>query len=456
MSFATHYRFGYLTQIASLLTLTLVNIALPNWLGVSAFAALNEMMAFVGITCLVFNEGVSYLMIRRVLESGIGFEEAGQMLTQAAFEHFLLAFAVLIGVVVVVDVFGSHHYTTKDWLMIFFAAQMVAAYIPCVALLTATLRNHVVLGLALLNGILNFILPVMLDHFGMDIRFAIILSYGLCFACCIAYFGSQGVSGYSLGIKLKNWMFLRKQLLPLISPTALRIAIIWIPVILFANAGSAVDAATYKIATSIAFGALALVPFNKQTMVSMGNAPTGFAKTVASIAILVAGLGGVLLIGIAEPFTHILYVADYSRLAQFLPAIGPFLVLQIVVDIVLVELISKKKDKLILALCLTAVLIATIALAFLEPRWYPVFCAGLFCALFAVTTPQFFSGQLVSRGIAASLVAVFAAFFIAGWLGLTAGLVTLALALLIDAELRGVAVSAALHLFPARKIGLDR
>lgn len=451
MSFATHFSFGYLTQIASLLTLALVNIALPNLLGVNAFSALNEMMAFVGITCIVFNEGISYLVIRRVLGSDISLEKSGKLLTQVAVEHLLLAFMVLISVIVVVDVFGSHHYTTKDWLLIFFAAILVAVYIPCVALLTATMRNHVVLGLALLNGILSFILPVMLHHFGMDIRFAILLSYALCFGCCIAYFWSQGVSGYLLGITLKERIVVRKQLLPLISPTALRIATIWIPVIWFANAGNAVDAAVYKIATSIAFGALAFVPFNKQTMLSMGNAPTGFIRAIAPAAILVASLGGVLLIGIAEPFTHILYAADYSRLALFLPVIGLFVVLQTLVDIIQVELLLKKKDKLILALCLTVVLIATIALTFLEPRWYPLFCAGLFCALFALTTPQFFSGQLVSRGIAASLVAVFTAYFIAGWSGMAAGLVTLALALLIDAELRGAAVSAALHLLPVRK-----
>ncbi len=451
MSLTAHFRFGYLTQIASVLSLALMNIALPNLLGINAFAALNEMMAFVGITCAVFNEGFSYLVIRRVLESGISLDKAGQVIAKAAIEHLILVIAVLIGVVVAVDVFGSHHYTTKDWLTVLLNGVFVALYIPCVALLNATLRNHVVLGLSLLNGILGFIFPVMLHHFGMDIRFAIALSYALCFGCCIAYFSSQGVSGYLLGITLKDRIGLNKQLPPLIAPTALRIAIIWIPVLWFANAGNAVDAAAYKIATSIAFGALAFVPFHKQTMVSMGNDPACFASTIATGSILVAGLGGVLLIGIAETFTHILFAADYLRLSLFLPVIGLFLVLQTLSDIFMVELILKKKDKFILALCLTVVLIATIALTFMESHWYPLFCAGLLCAVFAVTMPQFFSGQIVTRGIAASLVAVLTAYFIAGWSGMAAGLVTLALALLIDAGLRGAAVIAALHLLPMRK-----
>jgi O-antigen/teichoic acid export membrane protein len=457
VSFAAHIRFGYLAQMASLLSLALVNIALPNWLGVNAFAALSEALAFVGVTCIVFNEGVSYMVIRRIRETCVRIENAGLVLSQAAFEHFVLVCMTLGSVIGLTYVLNpAHHYTSYDWLLVCVTGLVVAAYIPSVAVLTATMRNHVLLALTLSNGVLSFILPVVLHHFSMDIRLSIALTYGLCFAGGIAYFSVQGMTGYFHRIKLRDRIFLRMSLLPLIAPTALRIAIIWVPVILFANAGGAVDAATYKIAASIAFGALAFVPFNKQTMISVdGIAPPAFIATIASVAILLTGLGAVLLIGIAEPLTRFLYGADFVRLAEYLPALGPFLVLQTVVDIALVGLISTKKDKLTFALCLTSVVVATTALAFLDARWYPALCAGLFCALFAAIMPKVFYRPTFFRGLVASTTAVSAAYVIDGWMGLATGLGVLAFALVLDAGLRECVVRFAFHLAPLRKTELN-
>ena len=190
-------------------------------------------------------------------------------------------------------------------------------------------------------------------------------------------------------------------------------------------------------------------------MVSLENAPADFTKTMASAAMLVAGLGGVLLIGIAEPFTRFFYAADYSPLAQFLPVIGFFLVLQILVDTALVELILKKMDRLILILCLAVILISPLTLAFLDARWYPVFCAGLFCVLFAMSIPKLFIGQVILRGIVASLVAVFIAYFIEGWLGISLGFVTFFLALVIDANLRRAIIDLIFHFLPVHKTSFD-
>jgi hypothetical protein len=436
----------------------LANIVLPNVLGVGAVATLNEAMAFVGISCIVFNEGVAYMVIRRVRDAGLALEAAGPLLSQSTFEHFVLACTALgctIGVIWVVN--PQHHYDAHDWLLVGATGLMVAAYIPCVAVLTATLRNQVVLGLALLNGILSFVFPVGLHRFGLDIRLSIGLTYGLCFLVCMIYFRAQGMGDYLRKFDPAKRIFLRLALLPLIAPTVLRLAIIWIPVILFVDASRAADAAAYKIATSIAFGALAFVPFHKQTMLSVdGVAPAAFLSAIAPVAILVAGAGALFLIGLAEPITQVLYPSDFGRLAVFLPALGPFLVLQVIVDIALVTLISTHFDRLALVLCISATLVSMGALIVVDPLWYPTLSTGVFCAIVAVARPSFFSGTLILRGAAASLGAVGSAYVVGGWTGLLAGGALFVFALIVDSGLRQVVVYAALHFLRARRTGLTQ
>lgn len=454
MSAQSHYRFGYFAQVGGFVSLALANIALPNLLGVSSYAALAEVLAFVGIACVVFNDGVAYIVIRHVRQTHAPFADAGRIVTQAMAEHFTLAIVMLTLVVTTIRYLSpSHHYSLKDWFVVGVTALFVAAYIPCVAVLTAMMRNQVVLGLTLSSGLLSFAVPIALNATGIDVRLSIAVVYFVCLTFAIYYCVANGMSGFRTVPSVRKRLFIRAGLVPLVSPTALRLTIIWMPVILFASSGSAADAASYKIATAVAFGALSFVPFHKQTMLSLdGMAPGSLIDSVVPLAVVVAGVGAVTLIGLAETLTGLMYSDEYYALARYLIALGPFLLFQTVVDIAIVELVSARRDITISMLCFVAAAVATLALTWTEWRWYPPLCAGAFILAYLLLDKWQAFGVLVYRSVGVGLLGIAVATVVSGRLGMISGFCMIAAALVIDRELRRSVLRGARYVLSSRRV----
>lgn len=155
MSIVGHLRFGYVVQLASLLTLALVNMVLPNWLGVTTFARLNEAYAFVGLTCMVFNEGVALLVIRTA--AGLPASRLVPLLRRASLDHLMLMVPALAVVALATHMLSEgHHFGARDWGLVALTDVAIALYVVGVAGLTAQLRNAVVARLALVQGLLSF------------------------------------------------------------------------------------------------------------------------------------------------------------------------------------------------------------------------------------------------------------------------------------------------------------
>jgi hypothetical protein len=226
----------------------------------------------------------------------------------------------------------------------------------------------------------------------------------------------------------------------------MRFAIIWFPVILIMNSGDPAEAAAYKIGTAIVFGAMTLIPFHKQTMLSIeGTGATAFLESIATSAILFSGLGAVLLIGLAEPLTRHLFKADFHRLSEYMPSLGLFLILQCLVDIVLVRMISAKRDYLLVVSCLASVVCGMVGLLYIQPRWYPALCAGVFCLMFVCLPHRSSLGPDIFRGAFASIMSAGTAYFVGGLRGMAVGIGLLAFSLGADRRLRQCAVRGILY-----------
>ena len=131
MSASRHLRFGYLTQLSSLLTLALVNVGLPNLIGTAAFARLNEVNAYVGFSCAVFNEGVALLLIRALQRLPDPHTATARRLTlQGGFEHVLLCLVALAGVVGVTRLVAPHQaYGWSEWTTVLATDVTAAVYV---------------------------------------------------------------------------------------------------------------------------------------------------------------------------------------------------------------------------------------------------------------------------------------------------------------------------------------
>jgi O-antigen/teichoic acid export membrane protein len=438
LSAAVHFRFGYLAQIMSLLTLALVNIALPNWLGVQAFARLNEAYAFVGFTSLVLTEGVSLLVIRRIADLGGDHARGRDVALQAAFEYALLVLpAVFAAALLTSWLAPAHHYAVNDWVLVALSALTVALYVPCVAWLTGSLRNWLVAIVSLVQGLLSFALPVALYRWGGDVRWAIagshVIGLGICF---VAMWSAGGRPAWPRLVR-DRIVCLRPELVAGVGPTAMRIVLTWLPVIVLTARQDLGAATSYKIGLSLTLGVLALVPFHKQTMLSLeGHGAPTHTMQLAAAAVLVATGGAVLLIGLAEPLTSLLYRPDFAALAQFLPGFALFVVLQVITDVLTVRLMWAHADRTLLAACMLAAVAAIAAMQASPLRWVPALTVATFIvAALALRREILLIAGLALRAGAIGVGACVVAVLLGRGLGLAVALLIVGLALMVHRPL---------------------
>lgn len=390
MSARSHFRFGYAVQISSLLTLALVNIGLPNWIGTAQFARLNEAAAFVGFTCIIFNDGVALLVIRAIQRLGGGPREARAVAWQASFEHVLICLAALgLAMAATALISPSHAYRASDWLLIGVSGAAIAVYVCLVAWLTARLLNRVVAMLAIVQGLMSFALPVAAVAAGVDVRWAVAGCYLPGLVACVVMLQRTDATAWRPTLLRAERVAMVPSLPAASAQTAMRTAIVWFPVLVLAARQDPAMSVAYKIGLSLALGVCALVPYHRQTMLSLdGRSDAQAASRLAAGAVLLAAVGAMVLGLMARPVAALLYSNDLMAIGQLLPAFGSFVVLQVVSDVVLVRLLAQHDHNTLLFACGLAIASAATVAAFGPMPWLP-----------AITLMVFLAAVLLRRGV---------------------------------------------------------
>ena len=411
MSASRQFRFGYVVQISSLLTLAMVNIGLPNWIGAQTFARLNEATAFVGMTCMLFNEGVALLIIRSIQRAGENSRLARNITLQACFEHALIALLALALVAAgTVLVAPGHAYGAADWLLVGLTNLIIASYVCMTAWLVACLKNHVVAALAMAQGLLSFALPLAAVHLGWDVRWAIGGSYlaGLLF--CISLLRATDAGTWRPSLARDDRVSLVAALPAASAQTAMRTAIVWLPVLVLAGLGEPTASAAYKIGLALALGVCALVPYHRQTMLSLdGRDGAAMHQQLAAGALLLASMGALALSIFSGPLTALLYGKELAMIADLLPALASFIVLQVLTDVILVHLMARHADRTVLWACGLAIATACLAAALVSPRWLPSLTLGTFVTVALIRQRLLAALALPLRAAALGLLVALAA-----------------------------------------------
>lgn len=383
----SHLRFGYGVQIASILTLMLANVVLPNLLGAGEFSRLNEAYALVGFSCLVFSDGVSMLLVSRLTREADSVRTWPRIALRAVAEHVGLAIVGLVLVAIVVEAIAEGHpYRNDEWMLVGVTGISVALYVVVVGVLTSRLANHVVAILAVAQGACSVLVPLILHSHGMDVRWAIALSHlpgALMFAWWLASPDNRGMAARAPAV---GPVALAPMLLPASAQTAMRLMFTWMPVLVLANLQDVEAASSYKIGLSLALGVCALVPYHKQTMISLMNGPRAKDGALyAAGALVLAAVGGVVLVAASALVVPILFRPEFARIEEFLPAFACFIVLQVFVDILLVKYVPGGRARELSISCVVAVMLSLAAMHVVPLHWVPaVTLAGFATAVLIV------------------------------------------------------------------------
>lgn len=340
LNLAKHISYGYASQLTSFAVLAVSNVALPNLLGIGDFSALNSALALIGMTCIIFNEAVALSVVRSVsVLPARGRGKQWSIGVQAAFEHFLLAAMAFLFAILVTKPL-ARQLTFIEIALGVFTILLIATYVPFVAVLTGQLRNQVVVKLATIQGLGSVIYPLIFQSLDIDVRLSITFTYGTALLFIVLTFRPELLVLDNLP-SWSNRMVFRKQFIFLTSPAVLRIAIIWLPVLLFFLENNNDMASSYKIAISLVVGAIGLLPYPKLTMLSVvERGGAALENKYGKAAVFLAGVsvvGGLLMLG---PFVEMLYSKEFANLQRILELLVLFVLLGVTIEVAIVAYIS--------------------------------------------------------------------------------------------------------------------
>jgi hypothetical protein len=119
----------------------------------------------------------------------------------------------------------------------------------------------------------------------------------------------------------------------------------------------------------------------KQTMLSLdGRTDTGQAVRLAAGAVLVATVGAMLLVAMAQLLTTLLYKVELSFMVRYLPTFGVFIVLQVMTDVMFVRLMSEHADRALMRSCGAAITVSGVAMVVAPSQCVPVLTLCAFVA----------------------------------------------------------------------------
>lgn len=395
MTLASHFRWGYIGQATSLLLLVLVNVVLPKTLGVKTFARLSEFNGYLGLTTAIFHEGVTLLTIRRVSVAGDKSAQGVSIAWQSALENVIIV-AVMTASVIGLShiVLPEQHYGFADWALLGVTAVVVAGYPPCVAWMVARKRNDLVAKLTLMQGVLSLMFPLVLFAFGGDVRLSAGLSYLPCLAISIAIMHRLEPIRSCVSLRDAQRICLRPSVIGASAPTMISVGLQSLPVVVLTAQNDLERAVGYKIGLSLAMGILGFVPVSRRTMLAVVDRVHG--KVMNQLAggwVLTAGVGGAVMVGQGAGLVHLVYGQDFGVVAQMVPALGYFVVLQAVADVLLVIIITMGLSRILLAACAMAIATLVVSLLIVPAEWVPVVTLVIFIGSLLVLHPGSIQGS---------------------------------------------------------------
>lgn len=374
MSVVDHWRYGYLIQLTSLLTLGLTNILLPNLLGPVLFLRLNEAYAIVAISAMVYNEGIASLIIRRISETRSNKRDARDLAIQGAVEHVCISMASLLVVITAsVACYPNGKFSVADCGVFALVDIIIACYVCLAAAHTAMLDNRTVVLLGLAQGGGSVVMPIAFAEIGWDLRFAIAGSFGVPLVLLIFKAAQLGTIRSPPSLSVGRRICLTPALIAAIVQAVVRISLIWIPVLALGARVDPAGSGSYKIGMSLAFGVLALVPFHKQTAMSIDRDDDWYRRDQrACFAVVLAAVGALILGGLGSAVFNTLLRREFSVATTSLRAFGVFVVLQILSDILFVRLLMGGATRSLALGACGAVAGVFLSQAALPIHWVPV------------------------------------------------------------------------------------
>lgn len=383
------FGFGYLTQLTSFAALLLSTVILPNILGIEHYAELNVWLALVMLPCGFLAEAVSFQISKQYnVKRGDFF--AIKNILFVALECFvissLLFFIILLlggGGTVTLSSFDDILKLVFPLLSILF----LSMYMVIVGWFRALFSNKNTLKLVTINGALNFMVPVLFYFLSISFSLVPFVIYFLSFLCAILLFISSLPEKLGWGPKDRYQLVLfNSDFLLFVFPTLQRSLLIWLPVLWLFNHGSASEQAAYKIAVSIAFGGIALVPFPRETVfsISMSLSRKGLNRKIIQLskyAVGIAFVGSLMLYFLRNHIVRIFYSSEFSIVAEYLQIISFFIVLQVLVDVLTNNIITKKQKFGIYISFFASMALGGIALYLDLIPWVPIFMSVGFVSI---------------------------------------------------------------------------
>ncbi|MGQ0703335.1 MAG: hypothetical protein ACT4PM_09420 [Gemmatimonadales bacterium] len=361
---ARHLLFGYATQVASFGILAATNLLLPRFLSGSQLFTLNLALAHALLLTGTTGEAMSYQLILRTGEAKGGVPDP-RLFWRTAGEYLAM---LLPGILVLEALWGFAGGANGGWFWLIVALPtvlVVAFYMVVIAWLTASFRNQTVVVLALVNGALGLVVPLLLAR----------AQGNLAWSPLLAHLGSLALALVVAGLPasaLALWRPFRLEVLSwrafpaLASPAIYKQCVLWGPILFLGAGGRELDANNFRIASSLVEGALSLVPFPRTTMLTLsrgiGRLSEDARRWVATTALLVAAVGSLILTAGREPLTALLYPAEYAGVADNLRFLGPVLLIQVVAIVLVNELLAAGATGRILRSYAVAMLAAIVAI----------------------------------------------------------------------------------------------
>lgn len=389
-----HVLFGYGAQLSSFLVLAVANVALPNVLGIEQFGRFNRALAAATVSVSLFGEGWALAIVRNIRSGRLRSSDRREVAR---------AVGVFVGISICVMacIMLFEELTARAWHRAGFTASAapivvatlaMAAYVPLVAVLMGELRTELVMLLGVFNGVVYILWPIALSAFHWPIAWApagvYVCSLGLV-SLVFAAFGPLRL------IDMRPPTGTTEEGVPvaegalLAAAAAYRVMLIWLPLLIWGQSAAGLRVgAVYKIALSIVIGAVALMPFPRQSMLALTSGPEAATRVkfelVARIAVIMSLFAAIAVACARNVLVQALFSAEYADLASFLRGASVVVLVQVSLDIIFNECVSHG-ELIGASVPLVCGGIATGVFAVLiEPMWVAPCASGVALAAYVV------------------------------------------------------------------------
>jgi len=337
---------GYAAQVLSVLLLFLSAILLPNFLGPGRYAFLSVWIGLVTLPAGFLSEALSF-RAADILKYGRSHQTTLKLLalTVSAVIIGLVSFAVFMTTPLAPLLSGP------EVLIAVGAIVAMCVYVTSVAWLRGGLHGAPVLWLSALNGALNIAVQMLFARLGLGLQWVPLSIYVVSVGVALALVAETHAEHFaqSWATSGARWGgFLDPGVLPRMLPALLRYLLIWLPIFWLNGHSGAAAVSSFRIATSLIFAGLAIVPFPRETVFALSvrfDQSADVALLMRELrwtALIAAAFGSLLIYVLADLLTELVFRSEFVELARYLRALCSLMWLACVADTGLQGLFLRK------------------------------------------------------------------------------------------------------------------